>query len=290
MTLVINCLIPAGDYQVFRNRGFRILGLSIFSIAFIFLAYSNLTSSELPQIMPQKLYGLAQLVIILTVICFIFCVYGLYLVVKFSIVATPNNPGLLSYAARIFKKRSYLKLLIISSILYGLFFAYLSRILIYIPTEVSLDDTINFPSFLLTLCCGSPGYFPMATIRLTENLSVLLIPLNLILAVSVSLLVGFNIVLNVYALELARSQARRKISAVSTMGAFSGLFIGCPTCAGGLFSVLLGFGAGTAVSILAPFQTLFILLSLPVLVLTSILLLRNVRNNERCESKDRQAG
>src|SRR6185312_205605 len=139
---------------------------SIFSIAFIFLAYSNLTSSELPQIMPQKLYGLAQLVIILTVICFIFCVYGLYLVVKFSIVATPNNPGLLSYAARIFKKRSYLKLLIISSILYGLFFAYLSRILIYIPTGVSLDDTISFPSFLFTLCCGSPGYFPMATIRL----------------------------------------------------------------------------------------------------------------------------
>ena len=84
----------------------------------------------------------------------------------------------------------------------------------------------------------------MATIRLTENLSVLLIPLNLILAVSVSLLVGFNIVLNVHAFQLARSQARRKLSAVSSMGAFSGLFIGCPTCAGGLFSVLLGFGTG----------------------------------------------
>jgi len=282
-------LIPAGDYQVSRNRGFRILGLSIFSMAFIFLAYSTVTSSEHPQIMPQKLYGLAQLVIILTVICPFFFVYGLYLVVKFSIVATPNNPSLLSSAARIFKKRNYFKLLIISSILYGLFFAYLSRILIYIPTEVSLDDTINFPSFALTLCCGSPGYFPMATIRLTENLSVLLIPLNLILAVSVSLLVGFNIVLNVHAFQLARSQARRKLSAVSSMGAFSGLFIGCPTCAGALFSVLLGFGTGTAVSILAPFQTLFILISLPVLVLTSILLIRNVRNNERCESKDRQA-
>ena len=72
----------------------------------------------------------------------------------------------------------------------------------------------------------------MATIRLTENLSVLLIPLNLILAVSISLLVGFNIVLNVHAFQLARSQARRKLSAVSSMGAFSGLFIGCPTCAG----------------------------------------------------------
>ena len=289
MTLIINCLIPAGDYRGSRNRGFRILGFSIFSVAFIFFAYSSLTSSEIPEIMPQKLYGLAQLVIILTVICFIFAVFGIYLVVKYSIVATPNKLSLLSYAARIFEKRSYFRLLIISSMLYGLFFAYLTRILIYIPTEVSLDDAINFPSFALTLCCGSPGYFPMATIRLTENLSVLLIPLNLILAVSVSLLVGFNIVLNVYALQLARAQARRKISAVSTMGALSGLFIGCPTCAGGLFSAILGFGTGTAVSILAPFQTLFILMSLPVLVLTSILLLRNVRKSESCELNDRQA-
>ena len=44
----------------------------------------------------------------------------------------------------------------------------------------------------------------MATIRLTENLSVLLIPLNLILAVSISLLVGFNIVLNVHAFRAGK--------------------------------------------------------------------------------------
>jgi hypothetical protein len=277
-------LIPAAAYEISRNRGIRILVLSIFSIAFIFLAYSSLTSSEIPQSVTPKLYGLAQLVIFLTVICLIFGVYGLLLVVKFSVVLTQNNPSLLSYTARIFRKRSYFKLLIFSSILYGLLFAYLSRILIYIPTGVSLDDAINFPSFVLTVCCGSPGYFPMATIRLTENLTVLLIPLNLILAVSVSVLVGFNIALNVYALQLARLHARRKISAVSTMGAFSGLFVGCPTCAGGVVSAVLGFGTGTAVSILAPFQTLFILMSLPILVLTSFLLVRNVRHSERCNS------
>jgi len=277
-------LIPAAAYEISRNRGIRILVLSIFSIAFIFLAYSSLTSSEIPQSVTPKLYGLAQLVIFLTVICLIFGVYGLLLVVKFSVVPTQNNPSLLSYTARIFRKRSYFKLLIFSSILYGLLFAYLSRILIYIPTGVSLDDAINFPSFALTVCCGSPGYFPMATIRLTENLTVLLIPLNLILAVSVSVLVGFNIALNVYALQLARLHARRKISAVSTMGAFSGLFVGCPTCAGGVVSAVLGFGTGTAVSILAPFQTLFILMSLPILVLTSFLLVRNVRHSERCNS------
>ncbi len=149
-----------------------------------------------------------------------------------------------------------------------------------------LDDAINFPSMALTVCCGSPGYFPMATIRLTENFSALLIPLNLMIAVSVSVLVGINITLNVYALQLARLHARRKIPTVSTIGALGGLFIGCPTCAGGFSSAVLGFGTGTAVSILAPFQTLFISVSLPILVLTTFLLLRNVRNSGTCKSTD----
>ena len=239
---IIYYLPPAGNHEIFRNRGIRILALSIFSIAFIYLVYSSLTSSEDPQTITPKLYGIAQLVIILTVICVIFGVYGICLVINSSAVAIQYDPSLLSYAARIFRNRSYLKLFVISSMLYGLFFAYLSRILIYIPPEVSLGNAINYPSFVLTVCCGYAGYFPMLTISLTENLSVLLIPLNLILAVSVSLLVGFNIALNVYALQLARSHVGRKIYGFFTMGAFSGLFIGCPTCAGTVFAAVLGLG------------------------------------------------
>ena len=279
----------ARNHEIFRNRGIRILALSIFSIAFIYLVYSSLTSSEDPQTITPKLYGIAQMVVILTVICVIFGVYGICLVINSSAVTTQYDPSLLSYAARIFRNRSYLKLFVISSLLYGIFFAYLSRILIYIPPEVSLDNAIYYPSFMLTICCGSTGYFPMLTISLTENISVLLIPLNLILAVSVSLLVGFNIALNVYAFQLVRSHTERKIYGFFTMGAFSGLFIGCPTCAGTIFAAVFGLGTGTAVSVLAPFQTAFILMSLPILVLTSFLLLRNIRNSEKCKLEDRQA-
>ena len=54
-------------------------------------------------------------------------------------------------------------------------------------------------------------------------------------------------------------QGTKKLSFVESIGATTGLFIGCPTCAGGLFSALFGFGSGgTAVTLLAPFQTLFI--------------------------------
>ena len=286
---IIYYLPPAGNHEIFRNRGIRILALSIFSIAFIYLVYSSLTSSENPQTITPKLYGIAQLVIILTVICVIFGVYGICLVINSSAVVTQYDPSMLSYTARIFRNRIYLKLFVMSSILYGLLFAYLSRILIYIPPEVSLGNAINYPSFVLTVCCGSAGYFPMLTISLTENLSVLLIPLNLILVVSVSLLVGFNIALSVYAFQLARSHVGRKIYGFFTMGAFSGLFIGCPTCAGTVIGSSFGIRYKSPVSVLAPFQTAFILMCLPILVLISFLLLRNIRNNEKCKLEDRQA-
>ena len=156
---IIHYLPLAGNHEIFRNRGIRILALSIFSIAFIYLVYSSLTSSEDPQTITPKLYGIAQLVIILTVICVIFGVYGICLVINSSAVAIQYDPSLLSYAACIFRNRSYLKLFVISSLLYGLFFAYLSRILIYIPPEVSLGNAINYPSFVLTVCCDLRDIF-----------------------------------------------------------------------------------------------------------------------------------
>ena len=76
----------------------------------------------------------------------------------------------------------------------------------------------------------------MVTIELTELFSILVIPLNLILAISVSVLVGFNFALNMKLLRMFRNQSQSKFPIVSTFGVFSGLFIGCPTCAGSLFT------------------------------------------------------
>jgi hypothetical protein len=110
---------------------------------------------------------------------------------------------------------------------------------------------------------------------------------NVILAAVVSMMVGFNIALSAYAYRL-RKTVQTKTSFVGGLGAATGLFVGCPTCAGSLLSAVLGFGVigvGTSASALAPFQTLFIAASLPALAIAPLLLARSIRSISRCSVK-----
>ena len=99
---------------------------------------------------------------------------------------------------------------------------------------------------------------------------ILIIPLNVILATIVSLLVGFNVALSIFAFRVKKSLQTKTTSLAAGIGATSGLFVGCPTCAGSLISALLGIGVvgagGASASVLAPFQTVFIAASIPALV------------------------
>ena len=132
----------------------------------------------------------------LTVVCITFGVYGIFHIIRFSNVGGNKKYSLIAQLKSIIGERYQFKLAILSSILYGLFFAFLSKIIIYIPNSSLSAEGLSFPSVSLTLCCGAPGYFPMATLRLTENFSILFIPLNIVLAVFLSVLVGLNVALN----------------------------------------------------------------------------------------------
>jgi hypothetical protein len=266
-----------------RNRGIRILGLSIFTLLFIFSIYS-FRDTSISQPTSQNLYQLANIVIILTLICLIFGVYGTFNIIMYSNDTSSKPNNVLAYISRILREKYYFNLMLISSLLYGIFFAFLSRIVIYFPIAPLSQDSFNIPSIALTVCCGPPGYFPMATLRLTENFSILFIPLNIILAVLLSLLVGVNVALNLHSMRLLRLRKTKNISLISTSSAFAGLFIGCPTCAGSVLFTILGLGAGTSTLFLAPFQSLFILMSLPILMLTPLLIVRNIRKSKSCTS------
>jgi hypothetical protein len=111
-----------------------------------------------------------------------------------------------------------------------------------------------------------------------------LIPINIVLVVVVSTLVGFNVSLNVYALKLTKrfSNSKTLSSLFGSVGLTSGLFIGCPTCAGSLFSLLLGFWSGAAISILAYYQTVFILICIPALIVSAVLIARQIRSISSC--------
>jgi hypothetical protein len=140
------------------------------------------------------------------------------------------------------------------------------------------------PSINVITCCNVPGYVPLFAAYITNHFLILLIPINIILAVVISVLVGFNISLNLFAYKMMKMQGTRKLTFFESIGVTTGLFVGCPTCAGSLFSALFGFGSGgTAVALLAPFQTLFIIISIPALIISPFLIARLIRARTICK-------
>jgi hypothetical protein len=276
-------------WQALRESGFRVFFVGFFSLVIAFLIYSRLTtpSSELLRVESQDLMGLAWGMLAITGASMASMVYGAYVIFRSEHIRNALGPtnSLISFITGAFSDRNYWKIMIIAAIGYGIFFGFLSQILVY-RADVSFNEKgIKVPSLDLIPCCAAPGYMPIATVYITDHFLILIIPLNVILATIVSLLVGFNVALSIYAFRLKKS-LQTKTSLAAGIGATSGLFVGCPTCAGSLISALLGIGiagaGGTSASVLAPFQTLFIAASIPALVLAPFLIGRGIRSASSC--------
>jgi hypothetical protein len=210
--------------------------------------------------------------------------YGLYTIFKAEQKRTLDTNTLTFYITSVFSDNYYWKIMIVSAIGYGIIFALLSQILIYRNDVSFVQQGVHVPSISVIPCCNIIGYVPMLSVYLTDHFLFLLIPINIVLVIVVSTLVGFNVSLNVYALKLTKkfSNSKTLSSLLGSVGLTSGLFIGCPTCAGSLFSLLLGFWSGAAISILAYFQTVFIVICIPALIVSTILIARQIRSISSC--------
>jgi hypothetical protein len=231
----------------------------------------------------SELKTLASVILAITLASMASITYGLVKIFKAEQQGSINSNRLLYYITNAFSENKYWKIMVIAAVTYGIFFGFLSRIFIY-SNDISFSQQgISIPSINIIPCCNIPGYVPMLSAYVTDHFLILLIPLNIILAVVVSGLVGFNTALGVYAFKIStKFRSTKKISFIGSVGAAGGLFVGCPTCAGSFFSALLGFGVvGESISALASFQTLFIALSIPVLVITPFLVARSIRTNCR---------
>jgi hypothetical protein len=105
------------------------------------------------------------------------------------------------------------------SIGYGIFYAVISGMLVYRTNDFSsLYGAITVPSINI-ITYGPMGYVPTVTIYLTEHVGILIIPVNLLIALALSALVGFNSVLWIYAfMNRPRKYASRaNTKAVSTV-------------------------------------------------------------------------
>ncbi|MDG6985747.1 MAG: hypothetical protein JRM73_03265 [Nitrososphaerota archaeon] len=154
--------------------------------------------------------------------------------------------------------------------LYGLAYLLVSSVLVYQPTvNFQTIYRVTHPTVVAATCCGSPGTVPELIVYLAPqwHIAVQILPLDALFAVLIPLLVGFNVVVAAHALRnrLLRSNA----GWLGPVGVMAGFFTGCPTCAGlFLAGTIGGLGATTLAVALAPYQALFIALSIPVLLIS----------------------
>lgn len=274
-------------WQGLRESGFRIFFVGLFSLVIAFVIYSRFTvpSVDPLAIEAQQLHNLAYAILAITAASMACMIYGAYTIFRSEQMRSAGSNSLISLITGAFADRSYWKIMAVAAIGYGVLFGFLSQILVFRADVSFTEEGLRVPSVDMIPCCAAPGYMPMLTVYISDHFLILVIPINVILAAAVSALVGFNVALSVFTYRLKKS-LQAKTSIAAGIGATSGLFVGCPTCAGSIFSALIGVGlagAGTSASVLAPFQTLFIAASIPALVAAPFLIARSVRSISNCK-------
>lgn len=199
--------------------------------------------------------------------------YGLYVYHK---TKSAGGSDLLSVIARVTWNFRSRRIFLITFVGYGLFFSLASGTLVYQPdVTFSYHYGVDVPSAQIAPCCDAPGYMPKILVYLDEHIGLQIIPINLVLQVTVSYLVGLNT-----AIAMSTISVSRKSKSATSASAAAGLFIACPTCAGTLSSVFVGSASSIAISVaLAQLQTLFIAISIPVLLAAPFILARRLKGS-----------
>ena len=249
----------------------KLIILGFISIVVLFIIYARF---ENPGITPDAISSIERLSVafyILLVIAFGTIGLGLRRYQRKS-AATGNQTAISMICNSTISKNS-MKVFIITFVIYGLFFSMTSGILVYQPEVIfSYHYGAEIPSAHITPCCGPLGYMPKIVAYLTEHIGIQVIPINLVLQVTVSYLVATNTALAVNAISITK-----KSGGLGSVGAASGLFIACPTCIGSFLSLFVGATSAVAFTIaVTELQTLFIAITIPILILTPFIISRKV--------------
>lgn len=256
------------------QNGKKLIVLGFAVIGILFVMYSRYQDPEI--ITPDALDSIQRIAngfYIIMIAALGAISFGIYLFHKYKI--QQKDKGLLTIIALTTWNSKARKIFVIVFIGYGIFFSLASGTLVYQP-EVNFVKHYGatIPSGFIAPCCDQAGYMPKVIVYLTEHIGLQIIPINLVLQVIVSYLVGLNAAIAVSAYTISKKER-----GMSTIGAATGLFIACPTCAGTFLSVFVGTASGIALSIaFAQLQTLFIAVSIPVLLLTPFLMAKKLQN------------
>jgi hypothetical protein len=264
------------DSQVgkINNKGKKLIVLGFVTIAILFLIYGRYQDPELltPSAM-DSIQRIAYGFYITLVVAFGAIAFGMYRYHQEKV--RKNGKDLSTIIALITWNSKSRKIFVLTFIGYGIFFSLVSGTLVYQPeVNFAVHYGATIPSGFIAPCCDGPGYMPKIIIYLTEHVGLQIIPINLVLQIVVSYLVGLNVAIAVSAYTISK-----KGRGMTTVGAAVGLFIACPTCAGTFLSIFIGTASGIALSIaLTQMQTLFIAISIPILLITPYIMAKKLQN------------
>ena len=258
------------------HSGKKLIVLGFTTIVVIFIMYARYQNSETftPDAM-DSIQRIAYGFYIVLLVSFGAITYGIYLYHGNKVMK--KGKDLITIIAITTWNRKSKKIFVLAFVGYGIFFSLVSGTLVYQPeVNFAIHYGAKIPSGFLSPCCDEIGYMPKIIVYLTEHIGLQIIPINLVLQITVSYLVGLNAAIAASAYSISK-----KGRGMSSIGAVTGLFIACPTCAGAFSSIFIGTASGIALSIaLTQLQTLFIAISIPVLVVTPFVMARRLRNSD----------
>lgn len=256
------------------NKGKKLIVLGFVTIAILFVIYGRYQDPEL--LTPDAIDSIQRIsygFYITLLASFGAIAFGMYRYHK--VKKDGKGTDLSTIIAAITWNPKSRKIFVATFVGYGIFFSLISGTLVYQPeVSFSIHYGADIPSGFVAPCCGDIGYMPKIIIYLTEHVGLQIIPINLVLQIVVSYLVALNT-----SIAIAAYSISKKGSGMSGIGAITGAFIACPTCAGTIFSVFIGTASGIALSVaLAQLQTLLIAISIPILLATPFIMAKKLRN------------
>ncbi len=182
----------------------------------------------------------------------------------------------------IINDRKYFRFFLPIVIGYGVIYSIFSGIIIIRPEGglAHVSGIHNFPAIVM-MQYGPIGYVPTMSIYISDNFGIFVIPLNLIIALAVSALVGLNSIISIYAFSNRYSNKNRfsftnastsPSSFLGALGATTSLFVICPTCASlYIFTAIAGGLAPSITAFTVTYYNLFIMVSIPLLLCAPII-------------------
>ena len=256
-----------------NDRVFIIIGFAVIGI--IFLLYSRMNDFSITTDSMQSVERLATGFYVILLMSFGAIGYGIYRYHQRK--AAENAHGILAIIAKTTMDVKSRKIFVVTFIAYGIFFSLTAGLIVYQPDVIfSYHYDAIVPSAHMNACCGEPGYMPTIIVYMTEHVGLQIIPINLVLVIIVSYLIGLNTALAVKAISITK-----KSGGLTGIGATTGLFVACPTCASTFFAIFIGSSSAvTFTVILTQLQTLFVGITIPILLLTPIIIAKKIQKKD----------